>query len=108
MKINEITYDDRIQRLAKAKDNEIDTTLDLDTYTSNDVEPTPRDLDLDYEFDFTEPAPTADGPESGLDKWKRWSKMLRGKETFYTADDGTEVSIDPFGDTRTIKFIKPI
>ena len=94
-------YDDRIQRLARAKDKE---NLQRNRYNLDpiNVDLTPKDLD----FDYIQPEEIS-GRETTLDKFKRWNKMLRGKEPIYTTKGGTEITVDPFGDTTGISFNKP-
>lgn len=101
MKIHEFTYDDRIQRLARAKDKE---NLQRNRYNLDpiNVDLTPKDLD----FDYIQPEEIS-GRETTLDKFKRWNKMLRGKAPIYTTKGGTEITVDPFGDTTGISINKP-
>ena len=47
------------------------------------------------------------GGESILDKLKLWNKILRGKKPFYTAKGGTQIKVNPIGDEKSIKLIKP-
>ena len=47
------------------------------------------------------------GGESILDKLKLWNKILRGKKPIYTAKGGTQIKVNPIGDEKSIKLIKP-
>ena len=47
------------------------------------------------------------GGESILDKLKLWNKVLRGKKPIYTAKGGTQIKVNPIGDEKSIKLIKP-
>ena len=49
----------------------------------------------------------AGGGESILDKLKLWNKILRGKKPIYTAKGGTQIKVNPIGDEKSIKLIKP-
>ena len=41
-----------------------------------------------------------------LSSLKSWSKILRGKKPIYTTSGGSQISVDPIGDERSIKFFK--
>ena len=41
-----------------------------------------------------------------LDSLKSWNKILRGKKPIYTTSGGSQISVDPIGDERSIKFFK--
>ena len=47
------------------------------------------------------------GGESILDRLKLWNKVLRGKKPIYTAKGGTQIKVNPIGDEKYIKLIKP-
>ena len=47
------------------------------------------------------------GGESILNKLKFWNKVLRGKKPIYTAKGGTQIKVNPIGDEKSIKLIKP-
>ena len=47
------------------------------------------------------------GGESILDKLKLWNKILRGKKPIYTTNSGTQIKVNPIGDEKSIKLIKP-
>ena len=47
------------------------------------------------------------GGESILDRLKLWNKVLRGKKPIYTAKGGTQIKVNPIGDEKSIKLIKP-
>jgi len=47
------------------------------------------------------------GSESIPDKLKLWNKVLRGKKPIYTAKGGTQIKVNPIGDEKSIKLIKP-
>ena len=47
------------------------------------------------------------GDESILDKLKLWNKILRGKKPIYTTNSGTQIKVNPIGDEKSIKLIKP-
>ena len=64
-----------------------------------DLNPSIMDLDDNREL--------VGGGESILDKLKLWNKILRGKKPFYTAKGGTQIKVNPIGDEKSIKLIKP-
>jgi len=37
---------------------------------------------------------------------KSWNKMLRGKKPVYVTSGGSQISVDPIGDEKSIKFFK--
>ena len=37
---------------------------------------------------------------------KSWNKMLRGKKPIYVTSGGSQISVDPIGDEKSIKFFK--
>jgi hypothetical protein len=41
-----------------------------------------------------------------LDSLKSWNKMLRGKKPIYITSDGSQISVDPIGDEKSIKLFK--
>ena len=41
-----------------------------------------------------------------LESLKSWNKMLRGKKPVYISTGGSQISVDPIGDERSIKFFK--
>ena len=41
-----------------------------------------------------------------LDSLKSWNKMLRGKKPIYITSDGSQISLDPIGEEKSIKFFK--
>ena len=47
------------------------------------------------------------GGESILDKLKLWNKILRGKKPIYTTNSGTQIKVNPIGDEKSIKLIRP-
>ena len=44
--------------------------------------------------------------EAILDSLKSWNKILRGKKPIYITSGGSQISVDPIGDERAIKFFK--
>ena len=44
--------------------------------------------------------------EAILDSLKSWNKMLRGKKPIYITSGGSQISVDPIGDEKSIKFFK--
>jgi len=42
-----------------------------------------------------------------LGSLKSWSKILRGKKPIYTTKGGSQISLDPIGDEKSIKLFKP-
>ncbi|WP_416653333.1 hypothetical protein [Candidatus Pseudothioglobus sp. Uisw_086] len=44
--------------------------------------------------------------EAILDSLKSWNKMLRGKKPIYITSDGSQISVDPIGDEKSIKLFK--
>ena len=64
-----------------------------------DLNPSIMDLDDNREL--------VGGGESILDKLKLWNKILRGNKPFYTAKGGTQIKVNPIGDEKSIKLIKP-
>ena len=44
--------------------------------------------------------------EAILESLKSWNKMLRGKKPIYTTSGGSQISVDPIGDEKSIKFFK--
>ena len=41
-----------------------------------------------------------------LDSLKSWNKMLRGKKPIYVTSGGSQITVDPIGDEKSIKFFK--
>jgi len=41
-----------------------------------------------------------------LESLKSWNKMLRGKKPVYISTGGSQISVDPIGDEKSIKFFK--
>ena len=41
-----------------------------------------------------------------LDSLKSWNKKLRGKKPIYITSGGSQISVDPIGDEKTIKLFK--
>ena len=41
-----------------------------------------------------------------LGSLKSWSKILRGKKPIYTTKGGSQISLDPIGDEKSIKLFK--
>ena len=41
-----------------------------------------------------------------LDSLKSWNKMLRGKKPIYITSGGSQISVDPIGDEKSIKLFK--
>jgi len=41
-----------------------------------------------------------------LSSLKSWSKVLRGKKPIYITSGGSQISVDPIGDEKSIKFFK--
>ena len=67
-----------------------------------------RNLDLNPSIMDSDDNPElVGGGESILDKLKLWNKMLRGKKPIYTAKGGTQINVNPIGDEKSIKLIKP-
>ena len=44
--------------------------------------------------------------EAILDSLKSWNKMLRGKKPIYVTSGGSQISVDPIGDEKSIKLFK--
>ena len=44
--------------------------------------------------------------EAILESLKNWNKMLRGKKPIYITSGGSQISVDPIGDEKSIKFFK--
>ena len=44
--------------------------------------------------------------EAILDSLKSWNKMLRGKKPIYITSGGSQISVDPIGDEKSIKLFK--
>tara|TARA_B100000795_G_C22445873_1_gene303779 strand:- start:32 stop:406 length:375 start_codon:yes stop_codon:yes gene_type:complete len=44
--------------------------------------------------------------EAILDSLKSWNKMLRGKKPIYVTSGGSQISLDPIGDEKSIKLLK--
>jgi len=60
--------------------------------------PTVMNLEVDFEF--------VSRGEAILDSLKSWNKMLRGKKPIYTTSGGSQISVDPIGDEKSIKLFK--
>ena len=56
------------------------------------------DLEVDSEF--------VSRGEAILDSLKSWNKILRGKKPIYTTTSGSQISVDPIGDEKSINFFK--
>ena len=41
-----------------------------------------------------------------LNSLKSWNKMLRGKKPIYTTSGGSQISVNPIGDEKSIKLFK--
>jgi len=41
-----------------------------------------------------------------FDSLKSWSKILRGKKPIYISTSGSQISVDPIGDEKSIKLFK--
>ena len=41
-----------------------------------------------------------------LDSLKSWNKMLRGKKPIYVTSGGSQITLDPIGDEKSIKLFK--
>ena len=41
-----------------------------------------------------------------LNSLKSWNKMLRGKKPIYITSGGSQISVDPIGNEKSIKFFK--
>ena len=46
--------------------------------------------------------------EAILDSLKSWNKILRGKKPIYITSGGSQISVDPIGDEKAIKFCEKI
>ena len=44
--------------------------------------------------------------ETILSSLKSWSKILRGKKPIYITSGGSQISVDPIGDEKSIKLFK--
>ena len=44
--------------------------------------------------------------EAILESLKNWNKILRGKKPIYITSGGSQISVDPIGDEKSIKFFK--
>ena len=44
--------------------------------------------------------------EAILDSLKSWNKILRGKKPIYITSGGSQISVDPIGDEKSIKLFK--
>ncbi|MBT6633564.1 MAG: hypothetical protein HOB44_00065 [Gammaproteobacteria bacterium] len=44
--------------------------------------------------------------EAILDSLKSWNKKLRGKKPIYETSGGSQISVDPIGDEKSIKLFK--
>ena len=60
--------------------------------------PTVMGLETDFEF--------VSRGEAILDSLKSWSKKLRGKKPIYITSGGSQISVDPIGDEKSIKLFK--
>ena len=60
--------------------------------------PTAMNLETNSEF--------VSSGQAILSSLKSWSKILRGKKPIYTTSGGSQISVDPIGDERSIKFFK--
>ena len=60
----------------------------------------PTVIDLEAESNFLSPG------EAILNSLKSWSKMLRGKKPIYITSGGSQISVDPIGDEKSIKLFK--
>ena len=45
--------------------------------------------------------------ESIIDSLKGWSRKLRGKKPIYITSGGSQISVDPIGNEKSIKLFKP-
>ena len=60
--------------------------------------PTVMDLEVDFKF--------VSRGEAILDSLKSWNKILRGKKPIYITSGGSQISVDPIGDEKSIKLFK--
>ena len=60
--------------------------------------PTVMDLEVDFKF--------VSRGEAILDSLKSWNKILRGKKPIYVTSGGSQISVDPIGDEKSIKLFK--
>ena len=60
--------------------------------------PTVMNVEIDFE--------SASRGEAILDSLKSWSKKLRGKKPIYITSGGSQISVDPIGDEKSIKLFK--
>ena len=44
--------------------------------------------------------------EAIFESLKNWNKMLRGKKPIYITSGGSQISVDPIGDEKSIKLFK--
>ena len=63
-----------------------------------DAIPIEMDLEVDAESDSR--------GKAILDSLKSWNKILRGKKPIYISTGGSQISVDPIGDEKSIKFFK--
>ena len=60
--------------------------------------PTVMNVEIDFE--------SASRGEAILDSLKSWSKKLRGKKPIYITSGGSQISVDPIGDEKSLKLFK--
>ena len=63
-----------------------------------DAIPIEMDLEVDAESDSR--------GKAILNSLKSWNKMLRGKKPIYITSGGSQISVDPIGNEKSIKFFK--
>ena len=76
-------------------------TIKFTIFDSMNLDLNPSIMDLDDNRELV------GGGESILDKLKLWNKILRGKKPIYTTNSGTQIKVNPIGDEKSIKLIKP-
>ena len=76
-------------------------TIKFSIFDSMNLDLNPSIMDLDDNRELV------GGGESILDKLKLWNKILRGKKPIYTTNSGTQIKVNPIGDEKSIKLIKP-
>jgi len=58
------------------------------------------EMDLEVESEFYSRG------KAILNSLKSWNKMLRGKKPIYITSGGSQISVDPIGNEKSIKFFK--
>ena len=64
------------------------------------LDPIPTGIDFDADSEFLSRGETI------LNSLISWSKMLRGKKPIYTTIGGSQISVDPIGEEKSIKLFK--